>query len=100
MFQGTIDVGIRVDATLELDPNARGSAFLVVAWSAGAGTGEQSAVTIASGGSGTVSVTPDQPAFLHVFVDMSSGSDTGTLIVKPKPTKRISGDTSWTYSVE
>jgi hypothetical protein len=101
MFKGTIPAGVPVTAELSLSRSARGPAFLSIAWSAGGTTGEQDSATVAPGGFGKVSVTPTEPAFLRVYVDMTSEGDTGRLEVSPAtPTETIQGDTTWTYSVE
>lgn len=101
MFKGTTPVGTKVTAKLELDPKARGSAFLAIAWSAGGNTGSQDSCTAAPGGFCRASVTPTEPGLLRVFVDMNDDSDRGTLEVSP-PTAAtpVQGDTTWTYSVE
>ena len=101
MFKGTTPVGVAVTAELSLNQNAKGSAFLTIAWSAGGGTGSQDSTTVAPGGFGRVTVTPTEPSFLRVFVDMNRESDRGTLgVAPPTPPEPIQGDTTWTYSVE
>jgi hypothetical protein len=103
MFKGTIPAGTTVTAELSLGRAARGPAFLSIAWSAGGTTGDQDSCTVAPGGFGRVSVTPAEPAFLRVYVDMTSEGqgDTGRLGVSPPtPAETIRGDTTWTYSVE
>ena len=100
MFQGIIPIGTNVVAQLELDSAASGSAALLIAWSAGASTGEQQSVIVLPGRTGSVSVRPDRESFLRVFVDMRDNRDAGTLRVTPRPSHGIRGDTTWTYSVE
>ncbi len=101
MYQGTTPVGVSVTAELSLDSSARGPGFLSIAWSAGPGTGGQDSCTVAPGGFGIVSVTPTEPGFLRVYVDLSRQSDRGRLgVTPPNPSKAIRGDTTWTYSVE
>ncbi len=101
MFKGTTPAGVPVIAELGLDATASGSAFLTIAWSAGAGTGLQDSCTVAPGGFGKVGITPHEPGFLRVYVDMSTETDAGILEVQPPtPPERIQGDTTWTYSVE
>jgi len=101
MFKGSVPVGTQVTASLRLSDDAKGSAFLSIAWSAGGSTGSQDSTTITPGGFGTVSVTPTNPGLLRVFVDMNRETDRGTLGVDPPtPPEPIRGDTTWTYSVE
>ncbi len=101
MFKGTIPVGTKVTAKLTLDHTAKGSAFLVIAWSAGRNTGAQDSCTVAPGGFGQVTVTPTESSLLRAFVDMNDDADRGELQVSPAtPATPIQGDTTWTYSVE
>lgn len=101
MFKGVTPVGVTVTAELSLDADARGPAFLTIAWSAGGSTGEEDSCIVAPGGFGQASVTPAEPGLLRVYVDMTRESDRGVLSVRPPtPPEPVRGDTTWTYSVE
>ncbi|NIM51301.1 MAG: hypothetical protein GTO22_18960 [Gemmatimonadales bacterium] len=56
--------------------------------------------TVAPGGTGSVSITPDSQGLLRVLVDVHRESDEGRLEVKPvTAAEDIQGDTTWTYAV-
>jgi len=68
------------------------------------GGASASFAVIAAGGSGTVELDASSPGILRVFVDVAGEDDSGRLEVKvsgvAQDSEDVSGDTTWTYSVQ
>ena len=104
-FKGNIAQGARVEAVLQLKPDAKGSALIAISFADNnGGTGEDS-VVIAPGGETSVRVGTnlDVNGRLRVFVDFNDNTDTAHLVIRVDGEVRddevITGDTTWAYSL-
>ena len=104
-YKGSIPKGSRVDIELQVDAGAKGAALVAVSFADnGGGSGSDSA-TVAPAGTGRcgVQTDPGSAGLLRVFVDLNDDTDTGMLTVSVGGAvydhARITGDTTWSYSL-
>jgi hypothetical protein len=103
-FKGIIGLGSTVLASFSSDPTNDGSACLLLGLASFTGSADANGAVIATGGSGAAHLTANTPGILRVFVDVAGDEDTGWLEVKlngaTADAQAVSGDTTWTYSVQ
>lgn len=103
-FKGIVSNGSTVEASFSSDTSNGGSASLLIGVGPLGGGAQGDYAIVAPGGNGRVNVDASSPGLLKVFVDVAGDEDTGMLEVTVDGSRHdretISGDTTWTYSVE
>jgi len=80
-FKGIIGTGSSVSASLKLDNAASGPAFLMMGYGRPGGQPAGDGDTASPGGFAKALLDMDVPGRLEVLVDLSSATDTGSLVV-------------------
>src|SRR4051794_33160656 len=103
-FKGIVSPGSTVEATFSSDTSNGGSASLLLGVGTLSGAADADYAIVAPGGSSSVKIDATKPGLLKVFVDVAGNGDTGMLEVSVDGSRldrgTVSGDTTWTYSVE
>jgi len=103
-FKGIVSNGSMVEARFSSDTSNGGSASLLIGLGPLGGGAQADFAIIAPGGSDSVKAAASTPGLLRVFVDVAEDDDTGMLEVTVDGARQdretVSGDTTWTYSVE
>src|SRR5512145_2606665 len=101
-FKGIISTGSTVETRFSSDTSNSGSASLLIGLTSAIPDAKHAVVAV--GGSAKLELQVNTLGMLRVFVDVAGDQDSGRLEVKANgglhDRETVTGDTTWTYSVE
>lgn len=101
-FKGIVSNGSTVETRYSSDTSNTGSASLFIGLSSESENAKNAVIAV--GGSAVLRLQVNSPGLLRVFVDVAGDRDSGTLELEEiggqHDRETVSGDTTWTYSVE
>jgi len=104
-YKGGIKAGSTVEAELQLNNRAKGTALLVLSFAdngGGSGT-DQCIVAPAASGACSAKTNAGVTGMVRVWADLNAESDGARLITRvngaERDSEQITGDTTWSYSL-